>query len=437
MVGSRTVIRSETMASDPGGDQRGCGPGVVLKDRYEIVSELGRGGFGTTWKARDRGSGRPVALEELRLWQRNDWKALELFRREAETLKRLDHPAIPRYVDYFEVLRPRSHLIASDRSRTRSRQLPKRPSDSIPTGVPRCDEIGLDSAMLTVDIRNISAQGLEYREFEPDPSLAQDVEYLWTLRARAPLASPLTQMSAGKSSLDLIVPLAGNFCAHAERHLFGDRELGAYLVGPLSAPRPIVSEGCCTAAGARFRPGRAQAFFRVSMHELTDRVLPVASLSAPLERRLSGAAHDTSADVGQVQALQQLLCEARAPRADEVVLAAVRLIEQHRGDIRVDHIANAVGVGVRKLERRFREVVGIGPKLACRIARVRYAMALLPRRAGVSWADFAFSCGFYDQAHFIREFRFVAGMTPTAFTGGYTSVSHSYNTGGVPGARVS
>jgi AraC-like DNA-binding protein len=282
--------------------------------------------------------------------------------------------------------------------------------------------------MLTVGIRTISAQDLQYREFAPDASLAKDIEFLWALRARAPLASPLTQTSAGKSSLDLIVPLAGNFCAHAERHLFGDRDLGAYLVGPMSAPRPIVSEGRCTAVGVRFRPGCAQAFFRIPMHELTDRVLPVASVSAPFERRLCGAAHDVSAQVGQVQALQRLLRDARTPRADELVLAAMRLIEQHQGDIRVDAIADAVGIGVRRLERRFRAAVGLGPKLACRIARVRHAMDLMPRRAGVSWAELALSCGFYDQAHFIREFRFVVGTTPSFFADGCTSVSHSYNT---------
>jgi AraC-like DNA-binding protein len=284
--------------------------------------------------------------------------------------------------------------------------------------------------MLTVGIRTISAQGLEYREFAPEASLAKDIEYFWTMRARTPLASPLTQTSAGKSSLDLIVPLAGNFCAHAERHLFGSNALGAYLVGPMSAPRPIVSEGRCTAVGARFRPGRAQTFFRLCMHELTDRVLALASISAPFERRLSADAHDARGEVGQVHALEELLHEARTSSADGLALAATRLIEQHQGDIRVESIADALGVGVRTLERRFRAAVGLGPKLACRIARVRHAMALLPRRAGTSWAELALSCGFYDQAHFIREFRFVAGTTPGSLTESATSVSHSYNTQG-------
>ncbi len=75
---------------------------VVVNDRYELMSELGSGGFGTTWLALDRQQDARVAVKQLRLWERRDWKALELFEREAETLRRINHPAVPRYVEYFE-----------------------------------------------------------------------------------------------------------------------------------------------------------------------------------------------------------------------------------------------------------------------------------------------------------------------------------------------
>lgn len=78
-------------------------PGSVIKNRYRILEVLGQGGSSITYEAADRVMGHHVALKELSLKGLSDWKKLELFEREAQVLEGLDHPAIPKYVDYFQV----------------------------------------------------------------------------------------------------------------------------------------------------------------------------------------------------------------------------------------------------------------------------------------------------------------------------------------------
>ncbi len=78
-------------------------PGETLFNRYEIRSELGRGGAGVTWLARDTVTGRDVVAKILHLGLLEDWKAVELFEREASVLKELHHERIPAYVDSFSV----------------------------------------------------------------------------------------------------------------------------------------------------------------------------------------------------------------------------------------------------------------------------------------------------------------------------------------------
>ena len=68
-----------------------------------IREVLGKGSFGTTYACERPDVGDEVALKVLTLREMRDWKALQLFEREAKTLKGLSHPAIPAYVDYFEV----------------------------------------------------------------------------------------------------------------------------------------------------------------------------------------------------------------------------------------------------------------------------------------------------------------------------------------------
>lgn len=84
--------------------------GTLIQSRYKILQVLGRGGSGITYQAEDAFTGRQVALKELSLKGLSDWKKLELFEREARVLKELHHPAIPRYVDYFQVDTPDNRL---------------------------------------------------------------------------------------------------------------------------------------------------------------------------------------------------------------------------------------------------------------------------------------------------------------------------------------
>ncbi len=91
-------------------------PGEIIAERYRITDTLGQGGVGITYAAQDLKSGQQVALKALSVRQMGDWKVLELFEREAKILAQLEHPAIPRYLDYFHVDTPedRSYYIAQE-----------------------------------------------------------------------------------------------------------------------------------------------------------------------------------------------------------------------------------------------------------------------------------------------------------------------------------
>jgi HAMP domain-containing protein len=70
-----------------------------LPDRYTIDHPVDMGGITTTYRGRDTDTGDTVAIRELALEQVEDWKSVELFEREADVLRRLDHPGLPEYID--------------------------------------------------------------------------------------------------------------------------------------------------------------------------------------------------------------------------------------------------------------------------------------------------------------------------------------------------
>jgi len=79
----------------------GSGVGGKLNDRYEIVRVVARGGFGEMLHAIDTQTNQSVAIKRLSLSQVGNWRAVDLFEREAEVLRTLEHPSIPKYYDFF------------------------------------------------------------------------------------------------------------------------------------------------------------------------------------------------------------------------------------------------------------------------------------------------------------------------------------------------
>ena len=96
-------------------------------------------------------------------------------------------------------------------------------------------------------------------------------------------------------------------------------------------------------------------------------------------------------------------------------------------------VARALGVGERRLERAFDEAVGLPPKQLARVLRFRAVVRRVDRDPDVRWTDLAFDTGYADQPHLVREFRALAGVTPTQYAAERRRVGFLQD--GVGGAR--
>ena len=81
-------------------------PEEIIYSCYQVIDILGQGSSGITYRVKDLNTQKQVALKALSLNRLKDWKQIELFEREAEVLAKLNHPAIPQYLDYFQVDTP-------------------------------------------------------------------------------------------------------------------------------------------------------------------------------------------------------------------------------------------------------------------------------------------------------------------------------------------
>lgn len=166
--------------------------------------------------------------------------------------------------------------------------------------------------------------------------------------------------------------------------------------------------------GIRFKPTGPLALLRVPLAELTNRVVDLDLILGSSIERLRQRLMEAASLERRFQILERYLLEriasARAPRA-EVGYALTRLART-RGAVRMRSLAVETGISQKHLIDLFHEQVGMAPKRYARIVRLN---ALLKEVSSSNWADLAARFGYYDQPHFVREFREFSGTTPTEF----------------------
>ena len=263
---------------------------------------------------------------------------------------------------------------------------------------------------------------MRYREIIPGPPLNKHVECFWTLESSAPSTQPERILPDG--CIELILNFGDPFSQHCDN----TRKLQPknFLVGQMTGPIMISPSGHVQLIGIRFHPGGTLPFFRMALHEVTDRVVELGGVSSSLERDLLDVTSQSPSLVEKIRAIETFLTKRLTNREHDswLMRIAARIVDS-RGLIGVDELANDAGIGGRQLERRFLREVGIGPKLMGRIIRFQHVFRAV-EQSNSAWAEIAVECGYYDQAHLIRDFNQFAQQTPVVLFSSQSALTRSF-----------
>jgi AraC-like DNA-binding protein len=198
-----------------------------------------------------------------------------------------------------------------------------------------------------------------------------------------------------------------------------------FVVGPQTGPRArIFLSGRVHVFTILFQPAGLDRLTGMDMRSLVNEA-PVAT--DVLGRSGSGladairAAPDFIARVGAAEHWLDARLSGRAT-SDEAINLASCLLVATSGQIRIDDLVRRSGLSASQFQRRFANQVGITPKSYGRL--IRFDKALVARRNAPErlWTDILHDLGYFDQAHFIREFHMFAGISPTGFRGDWENV---------------
>jgi AraC-like DNA-binding protein len=197
---------------------------------------------------------------------------------------------------------------------------------------------------------------------------------------------------------------------------------GSIVTGITTRAQIIDTDEQAYTAGVAFRPGGTVAFAAVPGVELTDIDAPLDDVWSPRAvTRLRERLLEAPTLESMLDALEVALCETLRPgRRHPAVAFAIDRFAAPDGMARVSDVTDVIALSPKRFIERFKTEVGLTPKRYCRLLRFQAAVARAHRMNGEAWADLAAACGYFDQAHFIHDFREFSGMTPGAYEAGRT-----------------
>jgi AraC-like DNA-binding protein len=254
-----------------------------------------------------------------------------------------------------------------------------------------------------------------YQTYQPQSLLSQFVEVLWMREGDNLPQTQSCLLPIG--SMELVINLHEDriplFDPHSRSQISSTN--GLMLCGAHSQGFIINNDSQISMMGVHFKPGGSAPFFTLPAGELHNQQISLDELWQRRATELRDRLLETSTWADRFLVLEQFLLMVMQP-PDRYSVVDFAIDEFSRSPTStVSEVTDKIGFSTRHFNQIFRNRVGLTPKLFCRIRRLQQVLDLLAGKDRVDWADIAITCGYFDQAHFIHDFRMFANCTPTEY----------------------
>ena len=254
---------------------------------------------------------------------------------------------------------------------------------------------------------------LGFQLISPNRLLRPYVRSYWYFRRETPLAAYHHEYMHPTGGFGIVFNFGGKL------RLDGKQEMAEpiFLDGVNTVSRKLGFFGHIELLGVRFYEGGAYPFLGVPLIELQNEIALLDALNRPDLLRLHARLYEAESLPARINLLEEwlagrlLLGKERNP----LIPASLAMLREAGEHWSIPELARELAISQRQLERLYQSQVGMPPKQYWRLLRVETARLALKQMNGQTTTALAADLGYFDQSHFIREFRAVIGMTPYAY----------------------
>ena len=256
-----------------------------------------------------------------------------------------------------------------------------------------------------------------FRHYIPRAPLSNFIEMLWYYDGYAQPHAKERLMPTGTT--ELVINLREDRIRVYDRRetSVGHSFRGTVICGPHSEYFVIDTDEQTSVIGVHFKPGGIFPFVRLPADELRNQHVGMDEVwGRDAADALRNQLLDAVTPEAKFRVLENaLLSQIAQPDPHPAVAFALRYFQDIPHLARMSVVTEKIGFSQRTFIQRFSEEVGLTPKAFCRVRRFQRVLKLIHDAPEVDWTDVSLSCGYFDQAHFIHDFRAFAGINPTTY----------------------
>ncbi|MEO6541567.1 MAG: helix-turn-helix domain-containing protein [Ferruginibacter sp.] len=163
--------------------------------------------------------------------------------------------------------------------------------------------------------------------------------------------------------------------------------------------------------GISFQPWALNGLFRIPQSEITNIKIPLDTVLNPVYKKLAGLIKGKTDHQDIIKTIQCYLISMITNKQNTIISDAVNFINERKGQVQVSKLYKQYNISERRLQQQFKSSIGMSPKKYCLLKRFHSTITHL--RLTTDLTDLALDSGYYDQAHFINDFKSFAGICPS------------------------
>lgn len=269
---------------------------------------------------------------------------------------------------------------------------------------------------------------MDYRTYEVCPGLNDFVKCFWTLEGAAE-ALPEKQRIVPDGCMEMIFHYGDRYHQYtAEGHYIV--QPACFVFGQITTSLDIAPTGTTGIFAARFFPESFTPFASIPLHALENRAVPLEVLFGRAGIQLEQQVLQAAGTQERIKITETFLQEQLSgPEAiDRVVRSSVTIMLGGNGRLSVAALSRQMNINRRQLERRFSSVIGLSPKQLAKVIRLQAALRMMFSGQCTSLTELAYEGAYYDQAHFIKDFKEFTGRSPGKFYADNLKLSAFFHT---------
>ena len=259
---------------------------------------------------------------------------------------------------------------------------------------------------------------MRLQNIEPHPLLKGYIDKMWLFESNGKMPVDDLKLVVPNGHLKLSVAFRNGIVAKMNGQSVTSKEQNISLTGLMDVP-VILDVEKDVATGTivvEFSPHGAYRFFHLSLIDIKNQIYPLSDILGTVAKQLEDKISNIQSVDGKVTVLQQFLLNQFTQQAEDSIFEyCVAKITSSKGKITIQELEKKTGYSSRWLNMKFKDKLGISPKNLSTIIRFNEYYNAVANNNEMEFMQNAFYDHYYDQSHFLKEFKRFTGQSHSGF----------------------